>query len=178
MPDDSVHPAVWFMTYEHETDEIGPELTGVSATFRARLRELIPLWRELKLTCDDTIAIHDAGRLFAIVDLRDGMTYAELRVEVTETSWTAAWVRHPSCTVGDLADAGPHHQTGGDTDIVESAVGWLRTQLELPIVYREWRRDDKVISYNWTVEGTDRVIAQFETPPHAEKPLITEHVRP
>jgi hypothetical protein len=170
------HPAVWFMTYEHETDAADPPLTGACAALRARLRELIPVWHELGIVADDTIAVHDAGRLFAIVDLRDGITYAELRVEVTETSWAAAWVRHPSNTVGDLADAVPYHRTGGDTDVVESAVGWLRTQLELPITYREWRRGEDVVAYNWSAEG--RVICQFETPPPDLAPAITRRARP
>ncbi|RZS45036.1 hypothetical protein EV193_101920 [Herbihabitans rhizosphaerae] len=109
------------------------------------------MWHELRLTSEDTIAVHDDGRLWAVVDLRDG---------VTENSWVAARVVHPSNTVADLA------------------VGWLRAELERPIVYREWRRHGTAIAYNWTAEDTGWTIYQFETPPRRGTPEVVRRVRP
>jgi hypothetical protein len=176
-------PYHWFSVWDYETDAYEPPLHGACATLVARLVELVPVWHRLKVAAGDTTAVHDAGRLWAVVTLRDrvhgGRVFAELRVEVTDTSWAGAWVVHPSNTVRDLANvAWPDLRTGGDTDVVESAVGWLRAQLQRPVVYREWRRHGTVLAYNWTTEDDRHVIYQFETPPRRQQPAITERVRP
>jgi hypothetical protein len=101
-------------------------MTGAPAAFVHRLRDMIPTWRSLGLTDDDTVGCYENGRVRIGVDIGDVEARSSigfLRVEVSDHDWQAGWVS-PSRGITDdtMAQAHPKDPAGGPITDVQAGV--------------------------------------------------------
>ena len=160
-----------YFDFDNESDE-DPELTGVPAAFVARLRDMIPTWRSLGLTDDDTVGCFEDGRLRIGVDIGDVEAKSSvgfLRVEVSDHNWQGGWVS-PSrgITQATMAEANPKDPDGGPiTDVeegVDAAVRWTEKQLRRPIRRYLWRDEGRVVASSWRLEDSGRELVVSGAP--------------
>jgi hypothetical protein len=167
----------WFVvideTFENPEDQPDedPVLVGTQEILVRRVREMIPVWRSLGITDDDTYAGFQPGRLWVGIDIDDdeaGASIGFVRVDVTDSSWTGAWVSPSRGTQPRLEDAYPEEQTRGpivDAAVgVDQAVGWLEAQLWRPVRRHIWRDRGRVVARSWRLDDTGRELVVSGAP--------------
>jgi hypothetical protein len=149
-----------------------PPFAGAPAAFLELLRQMAPTWEALGITPHDTDAGYDEGRLRVVVVLLDrevDAVFAALRVDLTDSGWSAEWVSPFAFAEPAFWGANPLGEVTGKMDDVETgisdAVAWLAAELRRPVVRYVWRAGGRITSCWWDVD--DGVVeASISYPPY------------
>lgn len=167
----------WFVvideTFENPEDQPDeePPLTRAPAILIRRMREMIPTWRGLGISADDTYAGYNPARSWIGLDIDDsqeGASIGFIRIDVSDSTWTGVWASPSRGTQPQLEDTYPEEQTGGTIvgleQGVDHAVQWLEQQLRRPIRRYIWRDRGRVVGRLWRLDDTGRELVMSGPP--------------
>jgi hypothetical protein len=161
-----------------------PEVTGVPALFLSKLRDRTAEWLGLDVQPGDVFVGYVEDRIWVAIDLvdeKEEVDYACVRVDVSSKEWKAAWV---SPSLGDARQfeyASPRAPIAGSvlTDAehdTDQAIDWLRAQLKCTVKRYVWEEDGEAVAELWRVEETGESLIASGDPAYRQDLSTATHV--